>query len=208
MVDELAIDAHKYTKKDFYEAINIAITNLKLIQLCDQLAKNGFARFNRFVDPITNQLATNNVLETELLPTIAMLILQKNGRFIEYPLTVELQGKSPEDIQTIKEMYANKSCVLKNIIDEAIEDMHRPSLMRLIKISQQNLMTNLFTASRKSLAPDVQGVLNKRDTNTPEHVLNNSISFFSNTQQKMGNKTESTEELGSTLSPRITAQTA
>lgn len=176
---ELAIEAHKYTKKSYYEAINIAITNLELIKLGDQLAQKGFKRFNRFVDPITQQLSPNNVLETELLPTIAMLLLQKNEKFIEYPLTAELQGRSKEEILKLKEEYASRSSELKEIIEEAIKNMHGSSLMQLIKTSQQNLIANLYTASRNSLASDTQQVLKKREEITPEHVLS-SVSFFSN----------------------------
>lgn len=180
-IKELTIEAHKYTKKTHYKAINIAITNLQLIKLCDQLAEKGFERFNRFVDPITKQFSPNNVLETELLPTIAMLILQKNERFKEYPLTAELRGRSQKEIQKLNEKYANRSSELKELIEDAIQGMHRPSLKQLIRTSQQNLIANLYTASRNSLAPDVQKVLKKRDKITPEHVLS-SVSFFSNKQ--------------------------
>ncbi|CAM2940602.1 Uncharacterised protein [Legionella steigerwaltii] len=188
-VKELAIEAHKYTKKTHYEAINIAITNLELIKLCDHLAEKGFVRFNRFVDPITKKLSPNNVLETELLPTIAMLILQENEEFIEYPLTAELQGKSQKEIQKLKEKYANRSGELKKIIEDAIKDMHKPSLMQLIRTSQQNLFAKLYTASRDNLAPDVLQVVNKRDRKIPEHVLG-SVGFFSH---KQGVKTEASK---------------
>ncbi|HHT0593628.1 TPA: hypothetical protein ACTXXA_001550 [Legionella anisa] len=175
---ELTIEAHKYNEKTYYEAINIAITNLELIKLCDQLAKKGFARFNRFIDPITKQFSPNNVLETELLPTIAMLILQKNEKFIEYPMTAELQGKSKKEIQKLKEKYANRSSELKELIENTIEGMHSPSLMQLIRTSQENLIAKLYTASRDNLPPSVQRILRKREINPPEHVLK-SVSFFS-----------------------------
>lgn len=81
----------KSTEEEHRDAINMAITNLKLLKLCDQLAEEGFERFNRHVDPITKESLPNNVLETELLPTIAMLMLQKNNEFIEYPMTAEVQ---------------------------------------------------------------------------------------------------------------------
>ncbi|MCE0724150.1 hypothetical protein [Legionella resiliens] len=178
---ELAIEAHKYTEKTFFKAINIAITHLELIKLCDLLAKKGFKRFNRFVDPITQQFSPNNVLETELLPTIAMLMLQSNETFIEYPMTAELQEKSPNEILNLKEKYANRSSELKNLIEEAIEGMHRPSLLQLIRTSQENLIAKLYTASQNSLAADVLPIFKKREMNTPEHVLR-SVSFFSKEQ--------------------------
>lgn len=180
-MNELAIEAHKYTEESHLEALNIAITHLKLIKLCDHLAAEGFGRFNRFVDPITKQISPNNILETELLPTIAMLVLQKNEIFIEHPLTAELQGKSLEEIRKLKENYANTSEQLKILIEASIGEMHQPSLMHLISISQQNLMANLFIASRNSLATEVQAILEKRDKITPNHVLGR-MSFFSSNQ--------------------------
>lgn len=184
VVKELAIEAHKYTKTTHSQAINVAITHLELIKLCDQLAEKGFSRFNRFVDPITKQLSPNNVLETELLPTIAMLILQQNEDFIEHPLTAELKGKSTEEIQKIKTYYANRSSELKKIIEEAIEEMHQPALMQLISTSQQNLIANLYTAFRDNLTSDVLSVLKKRERSTPEHVLRRESFFNSERQTK------------------------
>jgi hypothetical protein len=187
-VKELAIAAYKYTKETYYEAINIAITNLELMKLCDQLAKKGFVRFNRFVDPITKECSPNNVLETELLPTIGMIILQ-DEEFIEHPLTAELQGISQEKIQQLRAKYSNRSSELKKNIEDAIKDMHKPSLMKLISTSQQNLFAKLYTASRNNLAPDVLRVVKERDQHTPEHVLR-STGFFSH---KSGVMTEASK---------------
>ncbi|AUH72334.1 hypothetical protein [Legionella sainthelensi] len=179
---ELEVEAQKYTEEEHRDAINMAITNLKLLKLCDQLAEEGFERFNRHVDPITKESLPNNVLETELLPTIAMLMLQKNNEFIEYPMTAEVQGKSQSKIQRLMIKYARTSDLLKKIINEAITEMDRFSLMQLIKVSQYNLLKNFYTASCNTLTEDALTVLEERKKRLPGHVISRTFSFFSHVQ--------------------------
>ncbi len=153
---ELAIEAQRYNKKAHLEAINRAITTLELLKLCDMLAAEGFERFNRYVDPITKHPSPNNVLETELLPTIAMLKLQERGTFKERPITEELQGKSEDEIQNLINKHAQEGPMLEELINYSISNMHQSSLEKLIKISQKNLLAQLYTYSCETLEPLAQ----------------------------------------------------
>lgn len=181
---ELEVEAQRYTEEEYQDAINMAITNLKLLKLCDRLAEEGFERFNRYVDPITKQSSPNNVLETELLPTIAMLMLQNNNEFRENPMTAELQGKSQIEIQMLVIKHESTSSVLKNLISEAITEMNKSSLMQLIKVSQDNLFKKFYTASRKTLTEDALTVLERREKRVPEHVISSTLGFFSHIQTR------------------------
>ncbi|WP_058498865.1 hypothetical protein [Legionella gratiana] len=192
--NELAVEAQKYTEEEHLDAINTAITTLKLLKLCDQLAEAGFERFDRHVDPITKQFSPNNVLETELLPTIAMLILQENDTFVEYPMTAELCGKSQSEIQNLMTKHAKRSEALKKLINNAITEMHESSLLQLIKVSQHNLIENLYTDSPKTLAEDALNVLERRKKEVPKHVISRTLGFFSPVQTNIG--TEETELKG------------
>lgn len=177
-IKELAVEAQKYTEEEHLDAINIAITHLKLLKLCDRLAEEGFDRFNRHIDPITKQPSPNNVLETELLPTIAMLQLQKDDEFIESPITAELQGKTKYEILRLKQKCAETSGRLKMIINDAMMDMNESSVMQLIRVSQQNLIENLYTASREDLDFSALEVLEMREKIIPKHVRSSWAGFF------------------------------
>lgn len=179
--DTLEVEAQGYTREAHRDAINMAITHLKLLKLCDDLANQGFKRFNRHIDPITKKLSPNNVLETELLPTIAMLRLQKE-EFIECPMTAQLQDKSSAEISRLKEKYAQKSSALIKLINDAVEDMDQTSLGEIIKISQQNLYNKTYIASSESLSQEAFKVLKKRENTDPKNVLQR-MSFFSGTQK-------------------------
>jgi hypothetical protein len=198
-VQELAVEAYTYTRNSHYQALNTAITSLKLIKLCDQLAGAGFRRFNRFWDPLSLQRGPSNVLETELLPTIAMLLLQKGSDFIEHPMTDELRGRRREELQTLMKQSADTSGILRELIECSINSMDRHSLMKLIKISQRNLMANLYTQFRCHLAPEAREILEKREKTIPVHVLS-SLSFFSRKETRMPSgylNVESLKEEGS-----------
>jgi hypothetical protein len=193
-VQELAVDAYTYNRDSLNEALNTAITSLKLIKLCDQLAEAGFRRFNRFWDPLSMQPGPSNVLETELLPTIAMLLFQKGSDFKEHPMTEELRGCNPEKTRKLKEQSAETSGTLRELIECSIKTMHKHSLKQLIKSSQQNLMAKLYTPFRCHLASEVQDVLEKRQKNIPVHVLG-SLSLFSKKSTKTLSNNLSVESL-------------
>lgn len=179
---ELDVEAQKYTEREHYSAINLAITTLKLMKLCDTLAKYGFDRFNRFLDPLSKQATPNNVLETELLPTIAMILIEREN-FVESPMTDTLKDQSQENILKIKKELSENSPRLIEIIDTAIKEMDLPSLKTLIQTTQQNLLNKMYTPYIQSLPPDAQEVLERRRDYTPQHVLD-SWGFFSDTTQE------------------------
>lgn len=78
--------------------------------------------------------------------------------------------------------YARTSDLLK-IINEAITEMDRFSLMQLIKVSQYNLLKNFYTASCNTLTEDALTVLEERKR-LPGHVISRTFSFFSCTNDK------------------------
>lgn len=178
----LDVEAKKYTEIELLEAIELAITTLKLCHLSDTLAQAGFNRFNRFSDPLSGKHSPNNVLETELLPTIAMLKLQKEN-FIEHPMTEELKSRSADDILEIKRKNSDDSVLLSHIIKNAVQEMDETSLEKLINHTQHNLFSGMYTAYLDRLKPESQEILAKREKTVPTHVLN-SWGLFSYTPKK------------------------
>ncbi len=159
----LDVDARPYTSEEHKDAINMAITKLKLLKLADTLVKQGLDRFNRFVDPISKQLLSNNVIETELLPTIAM-IQELQDEFKDYPI-----GKITNIVE-----YTEYSHALRTQIINETKNMNKESLQELIRISQDNLLKGLYVSSLtdKSLESSAQNALITRTVTRPQHVLN------------------------------------
>ncbi|MCF6775336.1 hypothetical protein L3V83_01990 [Thiotrichales bacterium 19X7-9] len=182
VLEKTAVSAYQYSDDEHTEALNEAITRLKLIKLCDQLASAGFRRFNRFIDPLTKEKAPNNVLETELLPTIAMIAIQ-GDLFQETSFFCEedsISGSKCDNKvliklieQSIKEI-ANEP--LLTSFEKPYSDITCP-LAKLIIKSQFELIDGIYVDSLEKLKLDAQAVIKKRQYEKPTHVLKNDTFF-------------------------------
>lgn len=124
----------RYTKEEHECIIQNTITRLQLIKLCSELATNGFERFGH-----------PNSLETELLPTIAM---------------IQLEGDNFKETN------------LQTIIENAIKNMDKPSLQYLIECSQKILFKKGFVSSIQELKrEDSKKIIQNREQSKPEDVI-------------------------------------
>lgn len=138
---EMAPNA-RYTQDEHLSIIRNTITRLQLIKLCEELASNGIERFGHL-----------NSLETELLPTIAM---------------IKFEGDS------FKEKN-DDAIYIKTTIENRIKEMNGDSLQSLIISSQKILFKKGFARSIDELKRcDTKEAIKKRENVVSENVINNS----------------------------------
>ncbi|MCF6765790.1 hypothetical protein L3V82_08385 [Thiotrichales bacterium 19S3-7] len=158
------VSAYPYSNEEHTQALDEAITRLKLMQLSDQLASRGFKRFNRFIDPLTFENLPNNTLETELLPTIAMIAIQGDS-FEETPLIAEKNSLSKPNSDH-KLMISLILEGINEITDKPLLDSFKQPydeitcpLAKLIIKSQLDLIDGIYVDRLDKLKPDAQGVI-------------------------------------------------
>lgn len=126
----------RYTQEEHATIIRNTITRLQLIKLGDVLTSNGFARFGHL-----------NSLETELLPTIAM---------------IQLEGDN----------FKEKNEELFYIITNSIKEMDNNSLESLIISSQKILFKKGFVCAFDELKQDEsKETINNRTLVKPENLI-------------------------------------
>ena len=137
----------KYSDEEHTAAINEAITRLRLIELTDELSKLG-PGFERYSHP--------NSLESEVIPTIAMKMLQEEqgGSFSEGSMD-DVAQKTSDVIDNWMQSYS----------------IDRNSLASLIKKSQDNLLSQDFVVSTDKLPDASREPIDKRDYIKPRDVL-------------------------------------
>ena len=137
----------EYSDEEHTIAINKAITLLKLIELTDELSKLG-PGFERYSHP--------NSLESEVIPTIAMKILQEEqgGAFSEGRMD-DVAKKTSEVIDS----WIQSGSIDKN------------SLASLIKSSQNNLFNKDFVVSIDELTDVSREEIDRRNYTKPRDVL-------------------------------------
>lgn len=141
---ELDVAAIKYSPVELRYALNLAIIRIKLLQLCDQLASLGFVRFNRFHDPLLQQQGialqddpiANNVMETELLPTIAMIIMQSDESSDECSFEDTAMTHN-------RDVFISNDKLLIDTIKQSIKNLDRKILDDLMIHSQKFLMSKI-----------------------------------------------------------------
>ncbi|MCF6766893.1 hypothetical protein L3V86_00735 [Thiotrichales bacterium 19S11-10] len=146
------VKAIPYTLEEHLYSITQAIVQLKLVQLCKIFSESIGGRF---VFP--------NSLETELLPTIAMIQLQKEN-FTETPM-FNCKAKFNNGV----------SSKIYNLIIQVLDDMEleeKEVLVDLIKKSQENLSKQKFFLKDKADLPDaLSTMVDRRNKDIPNDVV-------------------------------------
>jgi hypothetical protein len=133
----------RYTKEEHARIIRNTITRLQLIKLCEELAKNGLERFGHL-----------NSLETELVPVIAMLLLEGDS----FAITGDDKNSN------------------KTTIENRIKEMDQDSLQSLIINSQKILLKQGFVSSIAELKRfDTIDAMKHRENTQPENVISSYV---------------------------------
>ncbi|HTM64610.1 MAG TPA: hypothetical protein VL360_08975 [Gammaproteobacteria bacterium] len=134
-----AVPLVHFSEAELINAIDMAITRLQLKKLCSDLARMGHKRFSYL-----------NSIETELLPTITMIQLQKSN---------------------FKERDGSHDVVRKKI-NTYLEFINNHALERLIQISQNGLYDRAFVADVLHLnSLSAQSLFSKRNNVKPVNVV-------------------------------------
>lgn len=153
-----SVNSVPYSNKEHTHAIIQAITRLKLIKLCEQLAKLGFKRYD-----------FPNSLETELLPTIAMAVLENEFQETKRHNTLEL-------------ITDDDSFIIEENITQFLNQLNHDEihlLAELIIQSQENLFKQgFFVKSLDELEGSLLQIANKRLKTNPRDVVEPSPLFF------------------------------